>query len=242
MSFYSALLAGCAAIALGVGTPEPPPPVEMTIAVLRGSNAWTSAASAATGSFTPPANSYCVVITTGRRDSDRTVLEPVSTHDMAGSWALLRFTEYNTGSGSRLYVAVHGRFFGTTPGAGTITGGWNGSVYQGTIAAMTIEGANATPLLRAGGANNASGTTLVMPYTDTDTPPTDMQGIVATISEGASTAMALAGYTLLATFDQAGPVSTRIWAKLASVANSVTVSDFTSAALRAGVNVGIAHG
>jgi hypothetical protein len=219
-----------------------PPPIAMTLAELEAAVSWASADTGTTGAFTPPANSLAVVIAAGRRDATRTIAAPSATHAMTGSWAALASAAYDIGSGNRVVIGAHGRFFGPSPGSGTITGGSaGGTFYQAALGVLSISGAAASFLLRSGGANSNSGTSLAIPYSDAAAPPADMQGIVATCSEGASTAMALAGYTLLYTVDLGGPFSVRIWAKLASVANSATVTDFTSGAIRAGANLGVAH-
>jgi hypothetical protein len=214
---------------------------EMQAAELEASVSWTSAATSETGSFTPPASALCLVFTFGRRDQTRFIAEPVSTHSMAGAWALLADDEYDIGSGNRVVIGVHGRFWSATPGAGTITGGSaSGTFFQGALAVVSVQNPNATYLAREGSANGNSGTSIAVPYSNATAPPASMQGLVASASEGASTAMAVSDYTQIYGVDLGGPFSARVWAKLGGVANSATITNFSSGAIRAAVNVGVA--
>lgn len=193
-----------------------------------------------TPSFTPPANSLCIVASCCRRDGARTLALPSATHSMDGSWTLAD-DEY-TDNGSNLYIGtqIAYRFFGSSPGSGTVTQTITSSTaYQMATAVLTVVGADETPLIRSGSANG-TGASLAIPYTNATAPPTSMQGIVC-IGAAASVTdtMAISGYTRLANIQMGGPYVFDVFAKLGSVANSATVSGVGSV-LATGVNIGIA--
>ena len=213
----------------------------MSLAVLEGSfDDDTSGSAMETASFTPPASALCVSIGFWRRDAERDIPEPSSSHDMAGAWEDWGSSVHVPASGSRLGLQAWARRWSATPGAGTVSMPTSGSVYQRAMAVLSIVTPAATPLIRSGFADNDSTTEITIPFSNTDAPPSGMQGIVATLGEGESTSMALAGYTLLYTVDLGGPTRMRVWAKLGSVANSVTVTGFSAASRKVGGNWGIA--
>ena len=225
----------------------PPPalqaaPDPMTLAELEASVVSSgSTESLQTDAFTPPAGALCVVVSALRRDAARTFAAPSATHNMEGSWASW-VTHYPIDGVNYLGLAIHARRWSASPGSGTVTQATaSGNVYQMHTAVLSIGGAAASPLIRSGSANNNSGSTLAVPYSNSDAPPADMQGLVAVIQVSDNTAAAISGYTTLHSAAIGSSLSFKVLAKNGDVANTVSITGMASV-FKAGVNAGVAHG
>lgn len=179
--------------------PEPDPPDELEAPILEAFQEITAATSTLTAAAVgPPANSRLIAVALTRNGTaDRTHAVPSSSGlSLASGWALVGSRNINPGGTTNLRVSIWEAIAGATPGAGDVSTTTNANIAEGFFAVLSIKGGGAR--LTQGIADNASGTTLVLPMADSSTPPANSVALFAFVNNGTGgSGIAASGFTML---------------------------------------------